>query len=317
MLFQKKNRQDANRLPQEERDLYPVLYVTDVLKDYQKELLKKEVDALRELDLVSSSFDGVLKETRQFQQKLQEFEETFASINEAAGRFEGVKEEIDLSVCEAQKEVEGLEHNSRQVEGCFDQMERTFEDLKVSVDKIRQCMKSIVSIADQTNILAINASIEAARAGEKGKGFAVVATEVKKLADEIKFLAKDVDAGIHDVERGTNELNSNIHTSREALEQNMEMVEKTGAMFDSITQAAGGAVQVQTEISRVIDDSRQALRILCGFFEKIRDQYREVVRHIGRASHLGTTKSVMFEDVDNLLSQIPPVVKENEHGKTY
>lgn len=316
MLFQKKNRQKTGNAVQEERSLYPVLYVTDVLKDYQKDLLQKEVESLRELGLVSSSFDGVLGEAEQFQQKLQEFEETFASINEVAGQFEGVKEEIHSSVLQAQKEVEGLESNSRQVEGCFDQMEETFEELKASVDKIRQCMRSIVSIADQTNILAINASIEAARAGEKGKGFAVVATEVKKLADEIKYLARDVDGGIHEVERGTAELNSSIHTSREAMGQNMEMVKKTSAVFDSITQAAGGAVQVQSEISRVIDDSRRALQILCGFFEKIRNQYQEVVRHIQRASHLGTTKSAMFEDVDNLLSQVPPVVKENEHGKT-
>ena len=61
-------------------------------------------------------------------------------------------------------------------------------------------MSKIVSIADQTNILSINASIEAARAGAEGKGFAVVASEVKKLATEIKDLAGEVDSGILDVE---------------------------------------------------------------------------------------------------------------------
>lgn len=310
MLFQKKDRKGAYGVPAEAKDLYPVLYVTNVLKDYQKDLLRKEVDSLRELGLVGSSFDDVLKEAVNFQMKLQEFENTFSSINEVSGRFEGVEEEIRASVVQAQEEVEGLKNNSRQVESCFDQMESTFEELKDSVEKIRQCMKSIVSIADQTNILAINASIEAARAGEKGKGFAVVASEVKKLADEIKFLAKDVDQGIHEVEHGTNELNANICTSREALGHNMEKVQKTSAMFESITQAAGGAVQVQTDISGVLDDSRRALQVLRGFFEKIRVQYQEVVKHIRNASHLGTTKSAMFEDVDNLLSQIPPVVRE-------
>ena len=83
-------------------------------------------------------------------------------------------------------------------------------------------------------------------------------------------------------------------------------------MFDSITQAADGATLVQSEISRVIDDSRRSLQILRGFFDQIRMQYREVVKHIRHASHLGTTKSAMFEDVDNLLSQIPPVIKEEE-----
>lgn len=310
MLFRKKNRTRAVGAPQEEKGLYPVLYVIDVLKDYQKELVLKEVESLRELGLVGSSFNGVLGEAEKLQQKLEDFEGTFSSINEVSGQFEGVKEGITASVLRAQKEVEWLKTNSEQVEGCFGQMEETFADLKTSVDKIKQCMNSIVSIADQTNILAINASIEAARAGERGKGFAVVATEVKKLADEIKFLAQDVDQGIHAVERGTDELNTSIHTSRQALGHNMEMVDETSAMFDNITEAADGAVLVQSEISRVIEDSRRSLQILRGFFDQIRTQYQDVVRHIRNASHLGTTKSTMFEDVDNLLSQIPPVIKE-------
>ena len=47
-----------------------------------------------------------------------------------------------------------------------------------------------------------------------------------------------------------------------------------------------------------------------GFFDKIKDGYQEVVKHIRRASGLGTTKSAMFEDIDNLMSQIPPIIKE-------
>ena len=254
MLFQRKNRMKSGEAPQEEKGLYPVLYVINVLKDYQKDLVRKEVESLQELGLVGSSFNGVLGETENFQQKLNDFETVFSSITEVSGQFEDVKAGITDSVLQAKKEVEWLKINSQQVEGCFGQMEETFDELKESVEKIKRCMSSIVSIADQTNILAINASIEAARAGERGKGFAVVATEVKKLADEIKFLAKDVDSGIHEVEQGTDDLNTSIHTSKQALGHNMEMVQETSAMFDSITQAADGATLVQSEISRVIDD---------------------------------------------------------------
>ena len=175
-------------------------------------------------------------------------------------------------------------------------------------------MGKIVSIADQTNILAINASIEAARAGEAGKGFAVVATQVKQLAEEIKSLAAEVNSGVNDVEVRAGELNQSILTSQETLGQGVGIVSQTGESFQRITTAAEGAVSVQTEISGVILTSQQELQSIRQFFEGIMDKYQEVVKHIDRASRLGTTKSTMFEDMDNMISQLPPLVRDLEAG---
>ena len=52
------------------------------------------------------------------------------------------------------------------------------------------------------------------------------------------------------------------------------------------------------------------MQTLCQFFDDIKLQYQEVVKHIKRASSLGTTKSAMFEDIDNMLSQIPPIIQD-------
>lgn len=81
-------------------------------------------------------------------------------------------------------------------------------------------------------------------------------------------------------------------------------------MFENITQAAENATTVQTEINGVISQSKESLQTLCEYFEKIKRQYQEVVTHINRASRLETTKSSMFEDVDNMLSQIPVIIKD-------
>ena len=210
----------------------------------------------------------------------------------------------------AQEEVEILKNSSLQVETYFGEMGNTFAALQESLEQIKQRMSKIVSIADQTNILAINASIEAARAGEKGKGFSVVAVEVKKLADEIKDLAVEVDSGLKDVEQGTDKLSDSIDTSRQALGQSLDKVQETYEMFDQISQAAEGATSVHSQISGVIGESQNALGTLCGFFDKIKKQYQEVVKHIRQASRLGTTKSAMFEDIDNLMSQVGPIIKD-------
>ena len=312
MLFLKKSpgQKQPRKQARAEKNLYPLIHVTNSLKDYQQELAKKEVDSLRELGLISSSFNSVLGETENFQSRLEDFGNHFASISQVSDEFTTVKTEISESVLQAQTEVEDLKNVSQQVETHFGEMGSTFSDLQRDMEKIKQCMSKIISIADQTNILAINASIEAARAGEQGKGFAVVATEVKKLADEIKGLVAEVDSSVKAVEHGTDRLNDSIVTSQQTLGESVEKVRETSEMFDRIIKAADGAAFVQSEISGVIEKSQTSLSAVRSFFERIKDRYQEVMKHIERASTLGTTKSAMFEDIDNMISQIPPIVEE-------
>lgn len=291
-------------------DTYPILHVMDSLKDYQKELVRKEVDSLNELGMVNHSFKGALDKSENFQRNLQEFEETFSNITQVSGRFAAVKGEITQSVVQAQDEVEELKSSALLVESHFAEMKNTFHDFELAVQEIKRCTNKITSIAEQTNILALNASIEATKAGEQGKGFSVVAREVKSLADEVKTLVGAVEKSISEVEKGTGKLRSDMDTSRQALGQSLEKVDETYEMFDKITGAAEGAADVQSEISGVIGDSKAALQTVNDFFGQIKEQYREVVKHINYASKLGTTKSAMFEDVDNMLSQIPPMIEE-------
>ena len=203
-FWNKKRNEEPGR--EKSKSLYPVLHVIDSLKDYRRELVQKEVDSLWEINEIGRSFGNVLKETESFQEKLQDFGENFSSIGQVSGEFLTVKDTIAQSVAHAQSGVEELKGSSMQVKTYFDEMEHTFEDLQQAVERIKLCTDKIVSIAEQTNILALNASIEAARAGERGRGFSVVAVEVKKLADEIKELTGEVDSGLQNVELGTEHL---------------------------------------------------------------------------------------------------------------
>ena len=312
MLFKRKDRPSAER--GEEKSLYPMLHIAGSLKEYQQELAKKEVASLWELGQVGTSFSGVLEEGEQFQEKLHNLDASFSGISETAEQFGEVRGEIGQAVSEARGQMEALGQTSMQVQRSYDAMAETFSHLEKAIRGIQQSLNKIVSIVDQTNILAINASIEAARAGAEGRSFAVVAAQVKELAGEIKDLAGEVEGGVNEVESRANELSGSINSSQQTLGQSLAIASQAEGSFEQITAAAEGAVSVQAGISGVISQSQRELEALRQFFEGIKKQYLQVMAHIDSASRMGTTKSAMFEDIDNMISQLPPIIRGMEQN---
>ena len=143
----------------------PIVHVARSLKGYQKQLLSKEVDSLEELQQVAASFDGVMEVNAESRDKLENFRDRFIQVGEISEQFAEVKKNIDASVEQAQQQVGGLKDSSSEVQEHFTEMQGTFVEFQNSVQAIKECMGKIIAIANQTNMLALNASIEAARAG--------------------------------------------------------------------------------------------------------------------------------------------------------
>ena len=254
MPFWKKSRTETDKKQNGEKSLYPVLFVMDTLNGYRKELVQKEVDSLQELGLVKSSFDHVLKEAGNFQDKLQDFGQTFSNIEQVSNEFAAVKGKVDQSVQQAQEEVAQLKSSSMQVEEHFAEMKNTFEDLQEAVEKIKSCMSEIVSIANQTNILALNAAVEAARAGEQGRGFAVVASEVRTLASRSAQAAKEIEGLISESVRLIDLGSDEVATAGKTMSTIVDAVASVTHIMQEIAAASDEQSRGITQVSQAISE---------------------------------------------------------------
>ena len=294
---------------EETLDMHPVIHVADSIIEYQKQLAEREVESLDEMADIQKAFVLATKENERLKDQVQELSSVFADVGQIATSFDGVKNEIVDSVGEAQKKVDELKNSSKEVSRSFDEIKSAFAGVQVSVQQIKDCMQQIIAIANQTNMLALNASIEAARAGEQGRGFAVVANEVKNLAEEIKTLVSTVEGSISEVERGT-QLNNNIEESQSVFGKNVEDADAAYGVFEQIIKAADAAKEVQEEIGEVTQSSEKRLSDVKDCFDDQEQQLQKVLAHIERANDLGTTKSSMFEDMNTLVSQLAPIAKD-------
>lgn len=309
-MFGSRKKENTEVIEKEAPDVHPFVHVADSLRGYQRKLVVNEVESLDELQKIQKAFDIVIEENQELREHMRSFQEIFGTVGEAAGRFQNVKGEIAASVENAQNQVNTLRDGSMEIRDSFDEIKSMFSNFEVSVKQIQDCMSQIISVANQTNMLALNASIEAARAGEQGKGFAVVADEVKKLADEIKALIITVNDSVKAIESDTGKLSSSIEESQNVLGRSLSNVEHTYAIFDQITEAAGGAESVESQIRETVNTSEQKLEEVKHSFELEEQQFHDVLEHIEQANKLGTMKSSLFENMDNLLCQVEPMAED-------
>ncbi|WP_022763824.1 methyl-accepting chemotaxis protein [Butyrivibrio sp. XPD2006] len=312
-IFKKKNETVENQPKVEVKDdserLQSLIYIADSIEVFQKELVQNELNSLTEIHDMGEAVGAVIESNAQLREQMDAFNEMFDAVNQSASKFEDVKVNILNSVENAQNKVEELKSSSNEVRASFDEMAQGFENFKSAVDQISDYMKKIIGIATQTNLLALNASIEAARAGAAGKGFAVVATEVRELADEIKVMISQVNASIDAAGQESEKLSVSMENSINAMDRSLKEVDETKDTFIEIIESANGANAVQQEISDTADTASDELSRIGNSFNDINNKYDALVNQLDRVNALGTTKSSVFEHIDNLVSQIPPIVK--------
>lgn len=170
--------------------------------------------------------------------------ESAKSLSEASNKIEDVTESGNDVV----EELAGINERSFAE---FNSIFEAIDEIKKSGAKISEASELILNIADQTNLLSLNASIEAARAGEAGKGFAVVADEIRKLSDESKENVDTINEILSELTAATNNAATKADVVKEFVEKQNDAVGQTKESFDAIVTTVSGVEEAIRELEHI------------------------------------------------------------------
>ncbi|WP_420768881.1 methyl-accepting chemotaxis protein [Parageobacillus thermoglucosidasius] len=164
--------------------------------------------------------------------------------------------------------------------------------------QIGQIVSLISNIANQTNLLSLNAAIEAARAGEHGKGFSVVANEIRKLASQTSLASQQIQTIIKEIQHEVERAVQSMARGSQVLESGMEMVYQTEAAFKGIVDAVNNVSQQSKEVSAVVHDVNVQTKQMSASMEEIASIAQQIA---GNMEHVATVTRRQSSSMDEVL----------------
>jgi len=243
------------------------------------------------------------QETDQVATAMAEMEQTAAEVARNAAQAASSTQEADKQTNEGSSVVNNAVNTINALAKEVTQASEVIHKLDEDSEGIGKVVEVITNIAEQTNLLALNAAIEAARAGEQGRGFAVVADEVRTLATRTHEATQEIQSMIESLQNQARGAVNVMNRSREKADISVSEAARAGAVLHEITQAIGTISQMNEQISVAADQQSAVSAEISNNIVSINDVTDEAAKNAELTAKTSDELSDLAENLQILINQ--------------
>lgn len=264
---------------------------------------------------VTSSSDRMANMTNMTKESITSQQTTLSGSADAMGTLVNISQNVATNAASAAQATSDADTKSKQglavvqsAIGGIDQLSRNIEQASQAIRTVESDSNTIATIldvirgiAEQTNLLALNAAIEAARAGEQGRGFAVVADEVRSLASKTQDSTTEIQTMIERLQAGTLSAVNTMQASTEQAELCVDKAKEAGDALNSISASIGDISRMNADIA---DAGQQQMGIIEGINQQLQDVVIQADQLIGNADEVSVNAGQIFTQSNQLNSLV-------------